>query len=99
MGNYYLLTNLDSVKVPDYIHEALKSPTWKKAIEEEIRALESNNTWTLTKLPPGKNPVRCKWIFTVKYKPEGFVERFKARHVAKGFTQSYGIDYQETFRG
>ena len=87
------VTNLDSVKVPDSIQEALKNPAWKKAVEEEIQALESNNTWILTSLPPGKNPVGCKWIFTVKYKADGSVERFKARLVAKGFTQSYGIDY------
>jgi len=69
----------------------------KKAVEEEIRALENNNTWVLTPLPSGKNPVGCKWIFTLKYKADGSVHRFKARLVAKGFTQSYGIDYQETF--
>ena len=66
-------------------------------MEVEIRALESNSTWILTELPHGKKPVGCKWIFTVKYKVDGSIERFKAKLVAKGFTQSYGIDYQETF--
>ncbi|RVW87243.1 Retrovirus-related Pol polyprotein from transposon RE1 [Vitis vinifera] len=56
-----------------------------------------NGTWTITDLPVGKRPVGCKWIFTIKYKADGSVERFKARLVARGFTQSYGIDYQETF--
>ena len=39
----------------------------------------------------------CKWVFTVKYKSDGTVERYKTHLVAKRFTQMYGIDYQETF--
>lgn len=72
-------------------------PEWKKAVEQEVQALENNTIWILTRLPYGKNPVGCKWIFTVKYKFDGSIDRFKARLVAKGFTQSYGINYQETF--
>ena len=51
----------------------------------------------ISDLPPGKKLVGCKWVFTVKHKAQGSVERLKAHLVAKGFTQSYGIDYQETF--
>ncbi|KAL4324140.1 hypothetical protein GQ457_11G003170 [Hibiscus cannabinus] len=79
------------------IEEALKDPKWRKAVEEEISALESNKTWTLTHLFQGKRPMDCKWVFTVKYKSDGSVERYKARLVAKRLTQFYGIDYQETF--
>ncbi|RVW89100.1 Retrovirus-related Pol polyprotein from transposon TNT 1-94 [Vitis vinifera] len=75
----------------------IKISEWKKAVQDEIDALEKNGTWTITDLPVGKRPVGCKWIFTIKYKADGSVERFKARLVARGFTQSYGIDYQETF--
>ncbi|RVW90647.1 Retrovirus-related Pol polyprotein from transposon RE1 [Vitis vinifera] len=77
--------------------KAFKISEWKKAVQDEIDALEKNGTWTITDLPVGKRPVGCKWIFTIKYKADGSVERFKARLVARGFTQSYGIDYQETF--
>ena len=91
------MSSLDRIQVPNNIREALTHPRWKKAVQEEINALEKNETWTITELPAGKRTVGCKWIFTVKYKADGSVERLKARLVAKGFTQSYGIDYQETF--
>ncbi|PKI41717.1 hypothetical protein CRG98_037919 [Punica granatum] len=54
---------------------------------EEIHALELNNTWTIERLPPGKRPIGCKWVYKVKRKADGSVERYKARLVAKGFTQ------------
>ena len=46
----------------------------------------------ITKLPLGKKPMGCKWIFTIKYNADGSVERHKARLVAKGFTPSYGTE-------
>ncbi|KAA0043254.1 DNA polymerase theta [Cucumis melo var. makuwa] len=48
-------------------------------------------------LPKGHNPVGCKWVFTLKYKADGTLDRHKARLVAKGFTQTYDVDYSETF--
>lgn len=48
-------------------------------------------------MPKGKNAGGCKWIITVKYKDEGSIDQYKTRLVARGFTQSYGIDYRETF--
>ncbi|RVW82100.1 Retrovirus-related Pol polyprotein from transposon RE1 [Vitis vinifera] len=72
-------TSLDDTQVPNTIQEALKISEWKKAVQDEIDALEKNGTWTITDLPVGKRPVGCKWIFTIKYKADGSVERFKAR--------------------
>nr|CAN77272.1 hypothetical protein VITISV_018551 [Vitis vinifera] len=95
--NQNFVSVLDSVQVPNSIQEALKNPEWRKAVSEEIKALEKNGTRVISDLPHGKKPVGCKWIFTIKHKVDGSIERLKARLVAKGFTQSYGIDYRETF--
>ena len=52
----------------------------------KITALVSNNTWTLTLLPSNKKVIGCKWVYRVKYKAEGSMERYKAMLIAKGFT-------------
>lgn len=63
----------------------------------EIVSLEENNTWSIVDLPPNKTPIGCKWIFKIKYKASGEVEKFKARLVAKRYSQKEGVDYFETF--
>lgn len=50
-----------------------------------------NKTWELVKMPKGKK-LDCRWVFTVKYKLDGSLERYKVHLVAKGYTQTYGID-------
>ena len=59
--------------------------------------LLKNETWELAELPAGNKQVGCKWVYTVKFKADGTIERFNARLVAKGYTQTHGIDYLETF--
>ncbi|CAA6665002.1 unnamed protein product [Spirodela intermedia] len=66
-------------------------------MDDEIRALEINQTWNLMELPNDKKMVGCKWVYMVKYKSDGSIERYKARMAARGYTQVYEIDYQETF--
>ena len=70
---------------------------WKAAMDKEFTSLLTNKTWVLKPLPEGRKAVKCKWIYKVKYKPSGEVERFKARLVAKGFFQIAGIDFTETY--
>ena len=67
------------------------------AIREEIASLQANETWTEERAPKGTNLVSTKWVFTVKLQANGEIERFKARLVARGFSQVYGEDYTETF--
>ena len=62
-----------------------------------MNALKKNGTWEVVELPRHKKTVSCKWVFMVKCKADGSVERYKTRLVVKGFTQTYGIDYQESF--
>jgi hypothetical protein len=82
---------------PQFYHQAVKHSCWREAMQNEIKALEDNNTWTLTTLPPHKTPIGCKWVYKIKHKSDGSIERHKARLVAKGFTQCEGLDYFETF--
>ena len=91
------LTTLDSSVIPRSVEEALKDPNWKEAMLEEMRVLHKNQMWELVSQPKGVRPVGCKWIFNLKYKADGTLERYKIRLVAKGYTQSYEIDYHETF--
>lgn len=78
------------------MQEALNYPKWTQVITEEIAALQKNNTWKLMPLSEGKKAVGCKWMFSIKYKGDGTIDRYKGL-VANGCTQSYGINYQETF--
>jgi len=91
------VTNLDSIKIPNNVHEALAVPEWKQAVMEEMQALEKNGTWEIVQMPSGIKPVSCKWVFTPKYNADSTLNKLKARLVARGFTQTHGIDYNETF--
>lgn len=88
-----LLTTVE----PKGFFSASKRPEWLAAMNEEMSALNSNQTWELVPRPPDTNVVGSKWIFRTKYKADGSIERLKARLVAQGFTQIPGFDFHSTF--
>jgi hypothetical protein len=85
---------------PRTVREAVNSEDsklWKKAMVEEIDALDNNEAWDIVELPTGRKPVGSKWLFKKKFNAEGKVEKYKARLVAKGYSQVEGIDFGEIF--
>lgn len=75
----------------------LKYEPWKEAMNDEICALGKNKTWEIEESRRGKELIECKWIYTIKCKAEGTIDRYKVRKlVAKGCTWIYGLEYHET---
>ncbi|KAL2935935.1 Retrovirus-related Pol polyprotein from transposon TNT 1-94 [Bienertia sinuspersici] len=87
----------EHVSEPKFFKEAVKERKWVDAMNEELDALELNETWKIVDLPEGKTPIGCKWLYKIKYKSDGNIERYKARLVVLGNKQKYGEDYDETF--
>lgn len=66
-------------------------------MDAEFSALQQNKTWHMVHPRPGLHIIDCKWVFKIKRKADGSVDRYEARLVAKGFRQREGIDYDDTF--
>jgi transposase InsO family protein len=97
LQDFHCFHALATLHEPHSFREASINPLWQAAMKEELDALHKNNTWDLVDLPPGKSVVGCKWVYKIKTCSDGTVDRYKARLVARGFTQEYGVDYEETF--
>jgi hypothetical protein len=85
---------------PTSIIEAYASPDaddWKEAVRSEMDSILSNGTWELSELPFGCKPIGCKWVFKKKLRPDGTIDKYKARLVSKGYTQKEGEDFFDTF--
>ena len=98
MKENHIALNTCEIMEPKTMEEAMSgenSDKWKETSDAEYKSLMENGTWELVELPVGRKPIGCKWIFKVKYAGDGKMERFKARLVARGFTQQYGIDYED----
>ncbi|XP_051230067.1 uncharacterized protein [Lolium perenne] len=82
---------------PSSVRAALQTPAWKATMDEEYSALQRNQTWRLVPARRGLNIIDSRWVYKVKHKPDGFVDRLKARLIAKRFKQHHGIDYDDTY--
>ena len=80
--------------------EALSRPEaagWRGAFEVEMKSLKENGVYTVVDRPQGKKVVKSKWVCRKKLNPGGIVDKYKAKCVAKGFTQREGVDYEDKF--
>jgi len=84
-------------KEPTTFKEAALLQKWLDAMNVELDALVSTSTREICSLHDGKRAIGCKWVFKIKYKSDGTIERYKARLVANGYTQQEGVDYIDTF--
>ena len=85
---------------PVTYHEAKASPDsaeWIAAMDKEINDLQIQNTWKLVKPPPNAHILDSRWVFKTKLNKDSSINKRKARFVAKGFQQKYGIDFLETY--
>lgn len=92
--------DIENDEEPTTPEQALREPyanQWRIAMAEELRSLEENDTWDLEPIPKGKKPIGCKWVFKIKTTTNGSANKFKARLVAQGFSQKFGVDYEEVF--
>jgi Reverse transcriptase (RNA-dependent DNA polymerase)/gag-polypeptide of LTR copia-type/Pol polyprotein, beta-barrel domain/GAG-pre-integrase domain/Integrase core domain/Domain of unknown function (DUF4219)/Zinc knuckle len=99
-GLYMMAFLSQAIGEPETFEEAIKcedAEKWQAAMKDEICSIEKNKTWKLVPPPEDRKPVGCKWVFKKKANKDGKIERFKARLVARGFTQRVGVDFDEVF--
>jgi hypothetical protein len=79
-----------AIDEPSNYQETSSIAEWQLAMAEELSALDRTHTWDIVPLPSHAVPITCKWIFKVKTKSDGSMERYKACLVARGFQQAQG---------
>jgi len=89
--------NISAQDEPFSFKKAAQHDCWKQAMDVKLHDLDKNQTWTLVPPPSSIKPIGCHWVYKLKHKPDGTIDRFKTWLVARGFTQTKGLDYFETF--
>jgi hypothetical protein len=92
----YMVRVIQEVE-PTCFEQAVGNPKWDNAMDEEMVTLDVNATWELAVLPKNKKAIGCKWVYKVKHNADGSMSRYKTKLVTKGYAQTYGINYEETY--
>ena len=99
-ANVSITTSVKMDYTPNTYKQAMKCDDrdkWLEAIVKELKSQQENGTWIEVAKQDGMNVIGCKWVFKIKRDSTGKIEKYKARLVAQGFKQVYGVDYLETF--
>src|SRR3990167_2624399 len=94
------INNVSDVYIPETVKDVLSCPEkekWIAAMDEEMQAMKQNEVWVVVDKPKSCKLVSTKWVFTIKKDSAGVVQRYKARLVARGFSQIPGVNVNETF--
>ena len=89
-----------STSDPKNRREALSSgqaAEWESAMADELKTLQKNETWEVVQRPDNRTVIDGRWVFKLKHDAEGKPVRYKARYVARGFSQVPGVDYTDTY--
>ena len=95
--DYALMTQVMNIVEPISYEQAKNHKEWNTTMNEEYESIMKNETWELTEFPENKLPIECKWLYKTRFNADGSVDKYKAKLVAKGYSQKEGIDYEDTF--
>ena len=87
LRDFHYFSALTSLQELQTFHEASSNPLWQQAMKEELDALHKTGTLDMVVLPSGKSAISCKWVYKIKTRSDDTIDRYKARLVARGFTQ------------
>jgi Reverse transcriptase (RNA-dependent DNA polymerase) len=88
---------VDKTDIPSHFNVANQQEIWRTAMDTELQQLISMGTFTVNTIPKNQKAISTKWVYTIKTDTAGNYVKHKARLVARGFEQIYGINYTETF--
>ena len=96
-GDDYIVYLMDDrLTIIEEAYSSSDADLWKEAVRSEMDSFMTNGTWEIVDRPYGCKPIGCKWVFKKKFRPDGTIERYKARLMAKGYTQKEGEDFFDT---
>jgi hypothetical protein len=87
----------DTPRTIEEAYSSLDADYWKEAIKSEMDLIMSNETWEVVSRPYGCKSIGCKWVFKKKVRPDGIIEKYKVRLIAKGYNQKEGEDFFDTY--